>query len=1233
MANGTDSEQFVLLSGVRTGLKREFAFALKVQSELSGSLGRTRARKFQNSPTANGVSGNSSNKRFKNSHAKKEAKKEAKNDAAKPQIDKVLKRDVDKSLTEEEPKVDLAKATGGEETNNDLSEEPKVDLPEPNRVEEQKNYGPVRPQNDEAKSANEREKSEIAKPVNEEVTCLESPMLIDDGNKIQHASEPTRVEEQKNDGPVEAKTDKVKSANEREKSEIAKPVNEEVTCLESPMLIDDENKTQHASEPMRVEEQKNDGPVESKTDKAKSANEREKSEIAKPVNEEVTLESPMLIDDGNKTQHASETMRVEEQKSDGPVEPKTDKVKSANEREKSEIAKPVKEEVICVESPMLIDDGNKTQHALPERPLRRFTRSALKSKPKPVEILETLNDASFALADVKGRKNSELKEEPKSNSVKSLSEENRRTDLVTLGTPAREVKLEEEGFEKLNSDKKISEVGEQLKNDPTRVQTEEGTSVESTMVIDGFSEVQNASLKGPPRRCISPTDLKPKVEPMEVSTSAGGDSVGSAYAKDEKSATGGSLMSEEAKTGPIEGDECKTTDVISPLRASPKKKLEMKMSKKISLTKFPSKLRELLDTGMLEGLTVKYLLRGKKGLRGLIKDSGILCCCPSCEGCKVITPIQFEIHAGSLNKRPADYIYLENGNSFRDVMNACKDAPLDSLEATIQRAIGSSPEKDATVCQNCKRPFTASCTRRSMHLCSSCVEAKECQDSPPCITGATSRSSKLALTPKCSTNVSKGISPPNGSKGKITRKDLRLHKLVFEEGGLPEGTEVAYYARGQKLLEGYKKGFGIFCRCCNSEVSPSQFEAHAGWASRRKPYLHIYTSNGVSLHELSISLSKDRKLSAKDSDDLCTICADGGDLLLCDGCPRAFHKACVCLSNIPHGDWYCKYCQNMFQREKFGEHNVNARAAGRVSGVDPIEQISQRCIRIVKTSEAEVGGCALCRGHGFSKSGFGPRTVLLCDQCEKEFHVGCLRDHKMADLRELPQGKWFCRPDCFRIHTVLQKLLVRGPEKMPESLSNIIKKKHEENGEDGDLDVRWRLLSGKLDCPETKLLLAKAVAIFGDRFDPIVDFTTGRDLIPSMVYGRNIRGQEFGGMYCAVLTVNSSVVSAGIFRIFGTEVAELPLVATSSDKQGQGYFQSLFSCIERLLGFLHVKTLVLPAADEAESIWTKKFGFMKIAPDELSKLRRDCQMMTFQGTSMLQKPVPKCRVVGKSSGS
>lgn len=52
----------------------------------------------------------------------------------------------------------------------------------------------------------------------------------------------------------------------------------------------------------------------------------------------------------------------------------------------------------------------------------------------------------------------------------------------------------------------------------------------------------------------------------------------------------------------------------------------------------------------------------------------------------------------------------------------------------------------------------------------------------------------------------------------------------------------------------------------------------------------------------------------------------------------------------------------------------------------------------------------------------------------------------------------------------------------------------------------------------------------------------------------------------------------------------------------QGYFQCLFSCIERLLQSLSVKNLVLPAADEAESIWTNKFGFTKLEHDEVCNI-------------------------------
>ncbi|XVF76337.1 hypothetical protein PTKIN_Ptkin13bG0258300 [Pterospermum kingtungense] len=783
---------------------------------------------------------------------------------------------------------------------------------------------------------------------------------------------------------------------------------------------------------------------------------------------------------------------------------------------------------------------------------------------------------------------------------------------------------------------------------------------------------------------------------------------------------------------------------------TPWKNLELKMSKKIAINKCPVTVKELFDTGLLDGVPVVYMgtISSKTaGLRGIIMDGGILCSCSLCKGRRVVPPSQFEIHACKQYKRAAQYICFENGKSLLEVLRACRKRPLHTLEATIQNILSALPEQKCFTCRRCKGSFPIIHVGQIGPLCNSCVESKKSQCSANGASSAGSRSPKPLLISHSSGTASMGIFPqstsqwkirrkshepvlmphssgsaslgiypqnkiqwkkasksseldltsnspqcssfsissqnrspwkttrkltkpglftksskstsvhvssqdkgqwrikkkpmkpvlmskafksapspiysPNGSQWKMTTKDQRLHKLVFEEDGLPDGTEVAYYARGQRLLEGYKKGSGIICRCCNYEVSPSQFEAHAGWASRRKPYAYIYTSNGVSLHELAISLSKGRRYSAKDNDDACIICADGGNLLLCDGCPRAFHKECTSLPTVPRGRWYCKYCQNMFMREKFVEHNANAVAAGRILGVDAIEQITSRCMRIVKNIEAELSGCALCRACDFSKSGFGPRTIILCDQCEKEYHIGCLRTHKMADLREIPRGKWFCCSDCSRIHSTLQKLLISGPEKLPDSFLDVIKKKYAEKGLDADIniDVRWRLLSGKFASPETRLLLSQAVGIFHECFDPIIDATTGRDLIPCMVYGRNLKGQEYGGMYCAVLTINSFVVSAGIVRVFGQEIAELPLVATSKANHGKGYFQLLFSCIERMLAFLNIKNIVLPAAEEAESIWTNKFGFKKLRPDE---------MVVFQGTSMLQKEVPPGRAVNST---
>lgn len=63
---------------------------------------------------------------------------------------------------------------------------------------------------------------------------------------------------------------------------------------------------------------------------------------------------------------------------------------------------------------------------------------------------------------------------------------------------------------------------------------------------------------------------------------------------------------------------------------------------------------------------------------------------------------------------------------------------------------------------------------------------------------------------------------------------------------------------------------------------------------------------------------------------------------------------------------------------------------------------------------------------------------------------------------------------------MLQKLLVSEAEKLPDSLLDAMKKKHEEKGLDiaNGFDVRWRLISGKIASPDSRVLLSKAVSIF-----------------------------------------------------------------------------------------------------------------------------------------------------------
>ena len=642
--------------------------------------------------------------------------------------------------------------------------------------------------------------------------------------------------------------------------------------------------------------------------------------------------------------------------------------------------------------------------------------------------------------------------------------------------------------------------------------------------------------------------------------------------------------------------------------------MELKMSKKVVPNCYPTNVKKLLSTGILDGALVKYIYNpGKVELPGIIDGGGYLCGCSMCNYSRVLSAYEFEQHAGAKTRHPNNHIYLENGRPIYSIIQEIKTAPLSILDEVIKNVAGSSVNEESflvwkeSILQSNERAqgyknYGTKLTGMPHKKTSQSVE----------IFGQLSSIHvpshfEQQLNVKQTTDEWKPV-VKRSADGCTKRRDNDLHRLLFMPNGLPDGAELAYYVKGQRILSGYKQGNGIVCSHCDIEISPSQFEAHAGMAARRQPYRHIYTSNGLTLHDIALSLANGQNLMTGHSDDMCAVCGDGGDLVLCNQCPRAFHAACLGFECVPETSWRCLNCRN-------------SAGNGRESSMMTSSMI--RLTRVDKAPEFEMGGCVVCRANDFSVSKFDERTVIICDQCEKEYHVGCLREIGLCELEELPKDKWFCCDDCNRIYVALQNSVFAGPAIIPVSLSELITRKHEEKGlftYGGMNDIKWRILSGKSRYPEHLPLLSRAAAIFRECFDPIVA-TSGRDLIPVMVYGRNISGQEFGGMYCIVLIVNSVVVSAGLLRIFGSTVAELPLVATSREHQGKGYFQVLFSCIERLLSSLNVEKLVLPAAGDAESIWTKKLGFRKMSEDQLSKYLKEVQLTLFNKTSMLEKRV------------
>ncbi|NXG67500.1 AIRE regulator, partial [Hemiprocne comata] len=142
----------------------------------------------------------------------------------------------------------------------------------------------------------------------------------------------------------------------------------------------------------------------------------------------------------------------------------------------------------------------------------------------------------------------------------------------------------------------------------------------------------------------------------------------------------------------------------------------------------------------------------------------------------------------------------------------------------------------------------------------------------------------------------------------------------------------------------------------------------------------------------------------QENEDECAACGDGGELICCDGCPRAFHLACLVppLPCVPSGMWRCGCCA------------ASAADPGRLREAETTAERNPEIPGDEACSARRDGGdgsvCSHCftripaLRHGPAPSG-DPGGLLLCTSCVGTPDTGSLEGTAVASDHPLQVAK------------------------------------------------------------------------------------------------------------------------------------------------------------------------------------------------------------------------------------
>nr|CAG8506240.1 8432_t:CDS:2 [Entrophospora candida] len=149
--------------------------------------------------------------------------------------------------------------------------------------------------------------------------------------------------------------------------------------------------------------------------------------------------------------------------------------------------------------------------------------------------------------------------------------------------------------------------------------------------------------------------------------------------------------------------------------------------------------------------------------------------------------------------------------------------------------------------------------------------------------------------------------------------------------------------------------------------------------------------------------------------DYCNTCGNGGQLMCCDSCPRAFHFTCLVppldIDNTPQGNWYCRVCcaeenppsgpQGLFQELIEKACSSNPKSFSLPESLRNTFEGEYDYCEFRKDEFGQWKKCYICE-----KGPCQTQPMISCDYCSLSWHFDCL-DPPMV-IRPPISKRWMC---------------------------------------------------------------------------------------------------------------------------------------------------------------------------------------------------------------------------------